>query len=319
MDKLKQKIKNIDLPRLRAKTRAFLKGNSYKTGFLYKVAYYSLLVLFGFCFIYPLIRMLVYSFMSPADVINPFVEYIPSKLYFKNYVDSINVLGYFKTLGSNLLIAIVPSLLQCITTSIIGYGLGRHDFKGKKIVLALVLLTFVIPPQVLLIPQVRLFLTFNIKGLLTYILTALFGQGIKSAIFIMIFYQFFRTLPKSLEEAGKIDGANVIQIFIFICAPLAISGYILTFLFSFVWYYNETITTAVYMQGSSLSTLPIQLEQFEASYIKKFASGAETGKSLNEAIYMAGTLLTILPLLLMYFVLQKNFVESIDKAGITGE
>ncbi len=302
--------------------KAVLLGTSWKMGILFKIMLYVLLVIFGFVFLYPLIYMVSYAFMTPEDVVNPFVHYLPTQwFYMGNFTLAYQVLNYMKALGRSLLIAVLPAILQCVSTSLIGYGLARFRVPGKGVILALVLATFIIPPQATMIPQMLMYTNVGMDNILAFLVPALFGQGLKSAIFILIFFQFFRSLPASLEEAAKIDGAGIIRIFVFIAVPLAFSGYLLTFLFSFVWYFNETTLTALFL-GSKFQTLPLALESFLQSFNDMnsgAASSGESGKTINEAIYMAGTFLSILPLLIIYFIAQKQFVESVDKAGITGE
>ena len=302
--------------------KAVLLGTSWKMGILFKIMLYVLLVIFGFVFLYPLIYMVSYAFMTPEDVVNPFVHYLPTQwFYMGNFTLAYQVLNYMKALGRSLLIAVLPAILQCVSTSLIGYGLARFRVPGKGVILALVLATFIIPPQATMIPQMLMYTNVGMDNILAFLVPALFGQGLKSAIFILIFFQFFRSLPQSLEEAAKIDGAGIIRIFVFIAVPLAFSGYLLTFLFSFVWYFNETTLTALFL-GSKFQTLPLALESFLQSFNDMnsgAASSGESGKTINEAIYMAGTFLSILPLLIIYFIAQKQFVESVDKAGITGE
>lgn len=302
--------------------KAVLLGTSWKMGILFKIMLYVLLVIFGFVFLYPLIYMVSYAFMTPEDVVNPFVHYLPTQwFYMGNFTLAYQVLNYMKALGRSLLVAVLPAILQCVSTSIIGYGLARFRVPGKGVILALVLATFIIPPQATMIPQMLMYTNVGMDNILAFLVPALFGQGLKSAIFILIFFQFFRSLPQSLEEAAKIDGAGIIRIFVFIAVPLAFSGYLLTFLFSFVWYFNETTLTALFL-GSKFQTLPLALESFLQSFNDMnsgAASSGESGKTINEAIYMAGTFLSILPLLIIYFIAQKQFVESVDKAGITGE
>ena len=302
--------------------KAVLLGTSWKMGILFKIMLYVLLVIFGFVFLYPLIYMVSYAFMTPEDVVNPFVHYLPTQwFYMGNFTLAYQVLNYMKALGRSLLIAVLPAILQCVSTSLIGYGLARFRVPGKGVILALVLATFIIPPQATMIPQMLMYTNVGMDNILAFLVPALFGQGLKSAIFILIFFQFFRSLPASLEEAAKIDGAGIIRIFVFIAVPLAFSGYLLTFLFSFVWYFNETTLTALFL-GSKFQTLPLALESFLQSFNDMnsgAASSGESGKTINEAIYMAGTFLSILPLLIIYFIAQKQFVESVDKEGITGE
>ena len=141
----------------------------------------------------------------------------------------------------------------------------------------------------------------------------------RSAIFVLIFVLFFQQMPVSLTEAAEIDGANQIVIFYKIAVPVAKPGFLISFLLSMVWYWNETYLGALYF-GANIKTLPMKLENFVEAFNKLVsASAADTGATANEAIQMAGTFLIILPLLIVYFCLQRQFIEGIEKTGITGE
>ncbi|PHJ13707.1 ABC transporter permease [Fervidobacterium sp. SC_NGM5_G05] len=282
---------------------------------------YFMLLLIGFVFIYPIIFMISYSFMDTADLVNPLVRWIPTKLYTGNYKEALRILDYGKTLTQTIVITVIPSILQTISASLVGYGFSRFKFPGKNILFAIVLATFIIPPQVTVIPQFLMFRDLGLLGTIwSLIIPATFTQGIRSAIFIIIFYQFFNMFPKSLEEAAKIDGASTFTIFTRIVAPSAGPAYLISFLFSLVWYWNDTVITALYL-GEQWTTLPLQLQRFEDTFRRIYQSvpGMSSGKTINEAIVMAGTLLTILALLIIYFFAQDWFVESIDRTGITGE
>jgi multiple sugar transport system permease protein len=154
---------------------------------------------------------------------------------------------------------------------------------------------------------------------LALILPALLGQGFRSAIFILIFYQNFLSLPKVLEESARLDGASDLRIFISVAMPTAIPAYIVSFIFSVVWYWNETFLTVIFLEGGT-TTLPMQLSRFTQAYENLYPPGVvNIFDRLNEAVKMSGTFLNILPLLLMYFILQRWFVESVERTGIAGE
>jgi multiple sugar transport system permease protein len=126
-------------------------------------------------------------------------------------------------------------------------------------------------------------------------------------------------LPKVLEEAARLDGASDLTIFFRIAVPAAVPAYIISVIFSTVWYWNETYTTVIFLEGG-IQTLPMQLSKFVQAYENLYPPGmVNIFDRLNEAVKLSGTFLNILPLLLMYFVLQKWFVESIERTGITGE
>lgn len=299
------------------KFKKALMGRKFTDGILYKIIVYVLLLSIGFVYLYPIIFMLSSSFKSVDDIINPMINWIPSKLYVDNYVSAWKVLKYPSTFLSSLLITLLPAIIQTLVTSIIGYGFAKFEFRGKKLFLVLILITFIIPGQVYTIPK---YVMFNDWGLLesawAIILPALFGQGVNSAIFILIFYQFFRMSPKAFDEAAEIEGANAYHVFIKINVPLAIPAYITSFLFSFVWYWNETYISSLFL-GGNYQSLQIKLAYFVSEYNSTFAG--ETVAALNEGIRLAATLLIILPMLIVYFCLQKYFVESVERSGVTGE
>ena len=135
--------------------------------------------------------------------------------------------------------------------------------------------------------------------------------------------QFYKQIPGALIEAARIDGAGHFRTYFQIAVPSAVGAHIVVFLFSVVWYWNETYLTNLYLRGSSagrsLTTLMLKLNQFTTDYEAIYPAVESQANRLNEALEMAGTILCILPLLIVYFVMQRYFVESIDQAGITGE
>ncbi len=302
------------------RVRSLLLGSRTHRGLVFTVVLYALLIAIGFVYLYPLLFMFVTSIKSPADLLNPMVQWVPTELYMGNYEKAFRVLNYPRTLTASILVSVVPSVLQTLVASLVGYGLARYRFWGKNLVLLLILATFIIPPQNTVIPQM---LTYREQGLLgnplALILPAALGQGYRSAIFILIFYQTFISLPKALEEAARLDGASDLRIFVTIAMPAAIPAYVVSLIFSIVWYWNETFLTVIFL-GGGVTTLPMQLSRFVQAYENLYPPGVvNIFDRLNEAVKMSGTFLNILPLLAMYFGLQKWFVESVERTGITGE
>ncbi len=300
--------------------RAILFGSRAHRGLISSVVLYALLIAIGFVYLQPLLFMFVTSIKNPSDLLNPMVQWVPTEFFLGNYEKSFRVLNYPQTLLSSILISVIPSLLQTFVASIVGYGLARYRFWGKPIVFLLLLATFIIPPQNTVIPQM---LTYRNMGLLgsplALILPALLGQGYRSAIFILIFYQSFISLPRVLEESARLDGASDLRIFLSVAMPSAIPAYIVSFIFSTVWYWNETFLTVIFLEGG-VTTLPMQLSRFTQAYENLYPPGVvNIFDRLNEAVKMSGTFLNILPPLIMYFILQRWFVESVEMTGITGE
>jgi len=300
-----------------SKTRKLLLGKHFSDGLIFKVLVYFLLVVIGFVFVYPILVMLSYSLMSLEDLINPMVSQVPSSFYFNNYVDAFRALDYINVFIQSLVVTLLPALIQTFVASLVGYGFARFEFPLKKLWLALVVIVYMIPPQVYMIPR---FVLFNDLGLLNNVgailVPATFGQGLNSSIFILIFYQFYRMIPKALDEAAQIDGASRLFIYFKIAIPLSIPSFITSFLFSFVWQWNETYQTFIFL-GDGWQTLQTRLAIFVSAAQGNQVTIIESAQ--NEAQAMAGNLLIIIPMLIVYFILQRHFIEGIDKSGITGE
>ncbi|WP_078060125.1 MULTISPECIES: carbohydrate ABC transporter permease [Gracilibacillus] len=300
------------------KVRSFFLGAQGNHGFLLKLSVYLLLIGIGFVYLYPLIYMGSYSLKSLEDLLNPLISWIPTAFYFDNYLTAFQVLDFWPTLAQTLYVTVIPAVAQTVIAAIIGYGFARFDFPFKRIFFVIVLITFIIPPQVLMIPRYVFFNELDLIGsIFSFLLPAAFGQGLNSTIFILIFYQFFRMMPQALEEAAHLDGAGNFRVFLTIAIPMAVPAIIISFLFSFVWYWNETALASLYF-GNSLTTLPVELEKFSDTF-NEMSSTETSSNDINEGISMAGTMLSILPLLVVYIFTQKWFIEGVDRSGITGE
>ena len=306
------------------KVRKFFMGSKEKQGFLKVFCIYALLICIGFIYLNPILQMLSKSFMNLDDLLDSSINWIPSKFILSNYAQAAKSMDFWASLGKSIILAGVPTLCNLISCAIIGYGLARFEFPFKKVVLAVIVFTFILPSQVTMIPTYALYSQIGILGtILPFVVLPLLGMGINAPIFILIFWQFFRQVPKVLIEAAQIDGAGYFKSFFRISLPSATPAFITVGLFSFVWYWNESYLTEMYVSGvmtkSGWTSLVIQLDNFASNYNTYATTAASGATSINEAINMSGTMLSILPLLLMYFVLQRYFVESIDKTGITGE
>jgi len=315
-----------DREAFKAKLRKKIMGSREKNGILMNIVVYTLLISIGFIYLYPLLHMLATSFMRPEDILDSGVRWIPSTLHLSNYRSALLVMDYWNSLWKNLQIAFLPTLLQIVSTSMAGYAFARYNFPLKKFWLAVLIFSFVIPPQITMIPTFVLYSDLNLIGSIwVFIVPSLLGQGFMSAIFIMIFYNFHRQVPQSLIEAAEIDGAGHISSFFRISMPLAVPALVVTTLFSFVWYWNEIFLVDLFLgpgtdRHDGLTTLMLELQRFQDSHGAAFAgAGATTPDPINEALRMAGTMISILPLIILYLILQRQFVQSIDKAGITGE
>lgn len=307
------------------KIRKFIFGSKEKEGAGKQLIVYLLLFSIGFVYLYPLLYMISKSFMPLDDLIDTSINWLPSSFYLGNYKNAMVSMDYWKTLGDSVLIAGLPTLINVVICAIVGYGFARYEFRGKKLMMGLLIFSFILPPQATMMPTYVLYTDMGlVNSIKAFLIPALFGQGLKAQIFILIFYQFFKQVPQALIEAAKIDGAGHFKSFVRIAIPSAAPAILVVFLFSIVWYWNESYLTQLYVVGafaksSSWNSLVVSLKSFETTYNTAQSAAGSGMININESIEMAGTMLSILPLLIMYLVLQRQFVESVDRTGITGE
>ena len=288
--------------------------------FAFNSVLYFLLICIGFVYIYPLIYMIVTSLMTTEDLINPTIMWVPTKIDFSNFEMVWGVLDYPTSLMTSILFSVICALLQTVCCALMGYALARFEVPLKKFWIVMLIVTFMIPADVIMIPRYILFNSFKMIGSpMSMILPAALGQGLRSSIFVLIFMQAFAAVPKSFDEAAQLDGAGRIRVFFKIALPMAIPSIVLCIIFSLVWYWNETAQTAMLI-GSDFQTLPLQLQSFDALFKSSFSTSfGDEANRLNERYQFAATLLTSVPLMLFYLVMQKQFVKGIESAGITGE
>lgn len=302
--------------------KTILLGKRGVGGLISKAFIYIILIGISFIYLYPILRMLAMSLMTLEDLNDSQVNWLPNKLNFDNYVRAFNALNFMKSFGNSLLVSILPTIFIIITSSLVGYALARYRFPLRKFVLAMCVVTFVLPTILTAVPNFVLYSDLHLtKTLWAYILPAALGFGLRQSLFILIFFQFFRILPDELFEAAEIDGCGEFGKFFVIGIPLSTTAFLITFLYSFVWYFNETTMTTLYF-GSKFTTLAQSLTSFRTVYEQMFNGSNASGlgaESFNQGVLFAGTLLSISPLLIVYAIAQRWFIEGIDKSGLAGQ
>jgi len=294
----------------------------------------------GICFviIYPLLLKVSVALKAEEDIYNPTVFMVPENFTWDNIKLVVHVMDYFSTLSNTFLLSALTMILQTASCMLAGYGFARFEFKGRGFMFMLVILTILVPTQTLIVPMYLQFRHFNLFGLVellsgknginlinTYwptIITAITANGLKSGLYIYIFRQFFRGMPKEIEEAALIDGAGGIRTFFTIMLPNAVPPLVTVMLFSFVWQWNDTFYSSMFMgQVNLMSTEITSLGSNVSSYFATQYLGDPNYKpdpNVVAQLIDTGILLAIIPLILLYAFVQRYFVESVERTGVVG-
>lgn len=292
--------------------------------------FFRAVIIFGLSFVilYPILYMISTSLRPQSEMNDPSIMWIPKTIRMENFVEVWNAINYPSTLWNTLILNIVSSLLQVGTCALTGYGFARFKFKGKNFFFALVLLQIIVPVQIILIPQYSQFRYFDIFGLFNALLgdsinlvgtnfsmyiPALMCNGIRAGLFIYLFRQFFRGLPKELEDAAYLDGCGPFKTFISVMIPNAASSFLTVFIFSIVWYWNDYYVSSMYFNDPNTIALKIN----SISVIISMYLDNQVGIATDYVVWMeAACLLAIAPIVIMYIFLQKYFTEGIARAGL---
>lgn len=316
---------------------------------IYVIIRLALLLSVGFIILYPLFYMIITSIMSPMAFANSTRVWVPTALNIKdNYDKAIEALAYGKSFLNTIKLEIVSALLEVVSCSFIGYGFARFDFKYKKVFTVILFLTILIPDMMVLIPRMVNFTNldfafighgiekiihtvggwfgadwygFDITPNLvdspwTLWLPALFGVGLRSGVLIYIYIQFFSGLPRELEEAAWVDGAGPIKTFLRIAVPSSSVVFITVLVFSLIWHWNDSLLSGMYL--TSDMPLAVMMGSVEDYIGAKWGLYGGASTPQQASIMMASCVLFVTPMLVFYMFIQRGFIESIDRVGITG-
>lgn len=311
---------------------------------------FLIIFIIGFVIIYPVLQILSKAFMPVSQYADPSVIWIPKSLTMTNIKAAMLGLNFKATFTRSAILCIGCAILQVMSCAMIGYGFARFRFKLRGVLFGLVIVTIVIPTQLVYLPmmvQYRFFDFFGFSHVLaaftgkpysaytknlidsnvTFFLPSALGVGVRSGLFIYIYRQFFRNMPKELEEAAKIDGCGPWRTFLRVMLPNAKSSALTVFLFSIVWHWNETMMSNAFF-ASGHKTLAVAVQSIadaaksEGLITSIVESGLYTASGRNlqaaQGVAYGAVLLFLLPPLVLYIFTQRFFVEGVESSGIKG-
>ena len=267
-----------------------------------KVAQVIICLLIVFLSLFPFAWLVISTFKLQKDIIKWPPTFWPKTWTFNNYVEVFDRIPMARYISNTVIFAGAVSLFSAFFDSLAGYAFAKLDFRGKELLFNIVLLTMLVPFQIIMIP---LYIELNIVGILNTFVGLILPR-ITSAYGIYFMRSFFTGLPKELQEAARIDGMGEFGIFWRIMLPLCKPAFLTFFIFCLTSNWNDLLYPMMMTSSSDMRTLPAGLAMFVGEGVR------ETGPAL------AGALISMLPLLVLYCVAQKYFVEGIAVSGMKG-
>ncbi|MCL2019492.1 MAG: carbohydrate ABC transporter permease [Oscillospiraceae bacterium] len=324
--------------------KSLIERNRSSGGYLFKKAAGNAVfvvlrtaLLFGLCFLIlqPLLNKFSLSVMSEMDLFDSTVVNIPREFTLDNYrmTAAPALLDYWPSLFRTFTMSFLIAFLQVASCTFVAYGFARFNFPLKKFWFACVMGLILIPPQTILSSIYIHFAMFDIFGLFTlikgsplslldspapYLLMSATCMGLKNGLYIYMIRQYFRGVPKELEEAAYVDGCGKLKTFLRIMLPDARAIITSCFLFSFVWQWTDSLFSNLFLRSMNLmsgrvSAIPESLVSY---YHNNFGRDVLPSVAYQQQLVATGMLMFIAPLIILYLIAQKGFVESISQSGI---
>ncbi|MBP3351990.1 MAG: carbohydrate ABC transporter permease [Lachnospiraceae bacterium] len=291
------------------------------------------IMLFGMCFmiLQPILNKISISFMEEQDIYNAMVVSIPEHFTTDNYQLAADFMSYSKSIVNTAIISLTIAVLQITVCTLVGYGFARFEFPLKKFWFACVILIIIIPPQTISTSLYLHFRFFDIFGIieaikgealnlrgsvLPYYLMSAGCMGLKNGLYIFMIRQFFRTIPKELEEAAYVDGCGTLKTFVRIMLPDAKPILTSCFLFAFVWQWTDGFYSKMFLGNTQLLSTQLAIVGDRLAVYVQRLTGTVASVGYTNCIVSTATLMVIVPLLILYLFAQKGFVESLSSSGI---
>lgn len=282
------------------------KRDATRTGSAWRWVWYAVMVTLAVFFLFPLVYMLASSFKPDDQVLTgsqSMSAFLPTPFVgLENYQNAINRAQLPRVFLNSVIITGSIVGLGLVVNSLFGYALARLRFRGKRLLIGIVIALIIIPFEMLAVPL--LYMGAEVGWLDTYQIQIL--PFIANPLFIFLFYTFFLSIPRSLEEAARIDGASNVRVFTRIVVPLARPAYATVAILGFLFAWGQFLWPSMVTRGISVRPLPVGIGVFK------------TTPPVSWGDIMAYTVLMTLPLLIIFLIFQRQFVRGVASSGVKG-
>ncbi len=265
-----------------------------------KIIFYILLIAGALIFLYPFIWMLVAS-ISPENQIGS-LTFLPSSLTLSSYKQMFEKIPMIRAFFNSLLVSSTITAGVLVFGSMVGYALSRLEFKGRNLIFYIIIFTMTLPFQITLIPQYIIMVKMNWVD--TY--WALIVPYLMSALGIVMFRQYFKSIPQDLIDAARLDGCGDIQIIFRILWPNSVPALVTVGILTFMASWNEVLWPLIVIRNDKLMTMP--------QLVTLFAVGGAADSQLG--VKLAAATMLALPIVIAYLFFQKYFIQSMASTGI---
>ena len=269
-----------------------------------RVSAYAVLALVAFIAVFPVLNIVTVSLRPSDQLLTRSLAIIPEGATLDNYRVLLTETNFLRWLGNSLLVSVVVTITGVALASTAGYALSRFQFAGRKTALSGILVTQMFPATMLLLPLYIVLVQLGLINSYLGIVVIYSATALPFCVWQMKGY--YDTIPASLEEAARIDGAGPWQSFYKVIFPLATPALVITALFSFMSAWNEYVVAAVVLQDTELFTLPVGLKLFQSSLATQWG------------LYAAGSLLVSVPVIALFLVLSRYLISGLTLGAVKG-
>lgn len=307
--------------------------SSQRSAFIAFLVRVAVIIPVMYVILYPLFTMVSTSLQSQYQALDPSVVWIPKLITDENYKKAMLALDFSHSFLRSIEVNVLSAIIEVATCAVTAYGFARFKFKFKGLLMGLLILSIIVPQEMIAVPTYLQLRYADILGILGFLgkligtelrpslintpwsfwIPSILSVGLRSGLFIFIYMQFYKGLPKELEEAAYIDGAGPFKTFLKIIVPSSGTAIVTVTIFSVIWHWNEYYLSSIYF--SSNFPLAVKLATIEETMNVMALVNSVTNRN---GIIMAASLMFILPMLVMYMIVQRKFVKSVDSVGIVG-
>lgn len=267
-----------------------------------------LLVALSIVFVFPFLWTVTSSLKQPYEIFNFPPTLFPAVPQWKNYAIVFQIAPFFRWIVNSVFVVVVGTTGVVLTSSIVAYSFARFKYRGRDAIFLVTLGTMMLPAQITLIPQYVLFAKMGwINTLYPLWVPFWFGGG---AFYIFLLRQFFLSLPRELDEAALIDGAGYFRIFWTILMPLCIPALATVMIISFIGSWGDFLSPLIYLNSPDIFTIAMGLFFFQ--------NDPDLGGTPTQHLLMAAAVMTVIPCIILFFAMQRYFIQGVVLAGIKG-